>query len=404
MKKILKIVAIPGIILIIVTIISLIFSDGITYEVIRHGEMEKSYSFSAMVIRNETVILSQKSGVLESHVDNGEMIRKNKHIASIYESKIDENTKRTIERINARIDEITKIKDQFSASEIGAYQLDGVMDSKMRDLSDAMEKGDMKEVTALANELNLLNDRKNALQKGADYTEDTLKALLAEKAEAEKELGSSKQDLFSPAAGIYTTDVDGFERLLTPNAIGEMTPYEFDAIKKMNEKDRAKPKANEVCKIIEGTEWSVAFVATEKELSKLKEGSKVYIRAKNHEEDSEARISYISTPVNGNYLVIATSDKDCTWAMKERFVEIDLIRSKHTGLKVPIAALRVKDGKTGVFAVVDGIVYFKEVNVLYKDSVYAIVEEDNTSHGGLLLYDEVVVSSRRELKEGERIS
>ena len=404
MKKILKIVAIPGIILIIVTIISLIFSDGITYEVIRHGEMEKSYSFSAMVIRNETVILSQKSGVLESHVDNGEMIRKNKHIASIYESKIDENTKRTIERINARIDEITKIKDQFSASEIGAYQLDGVMDSKMRDLSDAMEKGDMKEVTALANELNLLNDRKNALQKGADYTEDTLKALLAEKAEAEKELGSSKQDLFSPAAGIYTTDVDGFERLLTPNAIGEMTPYEFDAIKKMNEKDRAKPKANEVCKIIEGTEWSVAFVATEKELSKLKEGSRVYIRAKNHEEDSEARISYISTPVNGNYLVIATSDKDCTWAMKERFVEIDLIRSKHTGLKVPIAALRVKDGKTGVFAVVDGIVYFKEVHVLYKDSVYAIVEEDNTSHGGLLLYDEVVVSSRRELKEGERIS
>lgn len=404
MKKILKIVAIPGIILIIVTIISLIFSDGITYEVIRHGEMEKSYSFSAMVIRNETVILSQKSGVLESHVDNGEMIRKNKHIASIYESKIDENTKRTIERINARIDEITKIKDQFSASEIGAYQVDGVMDSKMRDLSDAMEKGDMKEVTALANELNLLNDRKNALQKGADYTEDTLKALLAEKAEAEKELGSSKQDLFSPAAGIYTTDVDGFERLLTPNAIGEMTPYEFDAIKKMNEKDRAKPKANEVCKIIEGTEWSVAFVATEKELSKLKEGSRVYIRAKNHEEDSEARISYISTPVNGNYLVIATSDKDCTWAMKERFVEIDLIRSKHTGLKVPIAALRVKDGKTGVFAVVDGIVYFKEVNVLYKDSVYAIVEEDNTSRGGLLLYDEVVVSSRRELKEGERIS
>ena len=172
----------------------------------------------------------------------------------------------------------------------------------------------------------------------------------------------------------------------------------------MNEKDRAKPKANEVCKIIEGTEWSVAFVATEKELSKLKEGSGVYIRAKNHEEDSEARISYISTPVNGNYLVIATSDKDCTWAMKERFVEIDLIRSKHTGLKVPIAALRVKDGKTGVFAVVDGIVYFKEVNVLYKDSVYAIVEEDNTSRGGLLLYDEVVVSSRRELKEGERIS
>ena len=404
MKKILKIVAIPTVIMIIAIIISLIFSDGITYEVIRHGEMEKAHSFDAIVIRNETVIVAEKSGVLESHVDNGEMVRKNKHIASIYETKIDDATKRSIERINARIEEITKIKDQFSASEIGAYQVEAVMDSKMRDVSDAIESGDMKEVTSLINELNLLNDRKNALQKGSDYTEETLNKLLAEKAEAEKKLGSSKQDIFSPAAGIYTTDVDGFERVVTPDAIGEMTPYEFEAIKKMNEEDSTKPGSNEVCKIIEGTEWSVAFVATAKEISKLKEGSTVYIRAKNHENDSEARISYISTPVNGNYLVIATSDKDSAWAMRERFVEIDLIRSKYSGLKVPIAALRVKDGKTGVFTVVDGIVYFKEVNVLYKDTVYAIVEEDNTSHGGLLLYDEVIVSSKRELKEGERIS
>ncbi len=404
MKKLFKVLLVPCAVMLIAVIVSLIFSDGIKYEVIRHGEMEKSHSFSAVVIRDETVIEAEKSGVLESHADDNEMVRKNKHIASIYETEIDESAKASLQRINARIEEITKVREQFGISEVGAFQVDSAMDLKVREVYKSSEIGDMKEVMSILNDLNLLNDRKNALQKGVDYTDETLRKLMKEKEDAEKKLGGSKQDIYAPAAGIYTTTVDGFEDILTPSAIGEMTPYDFESVTKMHDSDKAKKSKESVCKIIESTQWSVAFVATQKEISKLKEGSPVYIRAKNHENDSAAKISYISTPVNGNYLVIATSDKDCTWAMRERFVEIDLVRSKYSGLKVPIAALRVKDGKTGVFTVVDGIVYFKEVNVLYKDTVYAIVEEDNTSRGGLLLYDEVVTSSKRELKEGEKIS
>ena len=53
---------------------------------------------------------------------------------------------------------------------------------------------------------------------------------------------------------------------------------------------------------------------------------------------------------------------------------------------------------------VDGIVKFKKVKVMYKDSGYAIVEENNTSQGGLLLYDEVIVSSSQKLKDGDKLS
>ncbi len=404
MKKMLKLVAIPCIVIVIAAIISFIFSDGIRYEVIRHGEMEKSHPFSAIVIRDETVIDAKKQGVLESLVDNNEMVRKNKHIASIYESETDDEAKNALERINARIEEISKVKEQFGTSEIGAYQVDAAMDRKVREITGASADGDMKRVVSIQGELNLLNDRKNALEKGVNYTEETLRRLTEEKQAAERKMGSSKQDIYAPVAGIYSTGVDGFESIVTPDAIGEMTPYDFESVMKMHKEDKASTDRSAVCKIIEGTEWSVAFVATQKEIARLKEGSRVYIRAKNHASDSDAQISYISTPVNGNYLVIATSDESCSWAMQERFVEIDLIRSKYSGLKVPIAALRVKDNETGVYTVVDGIVHFKKVKVLYKDTVYAIVEENNSSRGGLLLYDEVVVSAKRELKEGERIS
>ncbi len=401
MKKLYKVVAAACGVMLVAIIISLIFSDGIKYEVIGHGEMEKSHPFSAIVIRDETVIEVQKEGVLESLVDDGEMVRKNKHVASIYESKIDDSVIRSLERINARIEEIRKVQEQFGTSEIGAYQVDGAMDIKARELFLAGEEGNMKEVVSLQNELNLLNDRKNALEKGVEYTDATINSLLEEKKEAENKLGSSKEDIYSHAAGVYTTKIDGYEKIVTPDAVGEMTPYDFETIKKMKIEDKDK---NGVCKIIEGTKWSVAFCATAKEISKLKEGSLVYIRAKNYETDSAARITYISTPVNGNYLVIATSNESCSWALNERFCEIDLIRSKYSGLKVPVSALRVKDGQTGVYTVVDGIVHFKKVNILYRQGDYAIAEENNSSSGSLLLYDEVITASKKELKVGERIS
>ena len=99
----------------------------------------------------------------------------------------------------------------------------------------------------------------------------------------------------------------------------------------------------------------------------------------------------------------ATSTESCDWAFTERFLKLEFIKKKYSGLKVPSEALRVSDGKTGVYTVVDGIVKFKPVNIYYKDSKYAIVEENNASTGGLLLYDEVIVSPGN-YKAGTRLN
>jgi len=404
MKKIIKIVTIPCIILLLTIILTFIFSGGVKYEMVQHGEMEKSFSFSSIVIRDEVVIETQKKGVLESMVSDGEMVRKNKHVASVYESQINDNVKIALDNVNKRIEEIEKARDSLTSNTAGGFRMEGTMDAKVSEITKAMDEGDVNRVSTLHSELSLLNDKKNAMENGEEHTDEIIAALNKEKAKYEKELGGKGEDLFAPEAGIYSTSTDGFEDIITPDAIGEMTPYDYESICRMRDSGKKEERERGVCKIIKGTNWSVAFVATEKEIAGLKEGSGVYIRAKNHDGESNAYISYISTPVNGNYLVVATSDESCIWATKERFTEIDLVRNKYKGLRVPISALRVKDNETGVYTVVDGIVDFKKVNVLYKDTVYAIVEENNTKTGSLLLYDEVITSSRRRIKEGERVS
>jgi len=404
MKTKTKVIIAVCLLMLLCGFVSQLVRDSVKLEMVQHGNMEKSDTFDAVVIRDETLINSEKTGVLESLVKDDEMVRRNKHIASVYESEIDDEAKTYLNLVNARIEEIMRAKEEVSSLALGDFRVESAMDSMVLDIRKAIEDGDMEKVAAVHSELNLLNDKKNAIVSGTDYTDSVLNKLREEKAEYEKKLGTRKQDLFSPAAGIYSTSIDGFEEIVTESAIGEMTPYDLESLYKMKSSGEMEKNPQALCKIIDNTEWSVAFLATEKEIGKLKKGSTVYVRTKDSSKDSQGEISYISTPVNGNYVVTVTSDVSCSWAMKERFVTIDLIRNKYKGLKVPVKALRVKDNVTGVYTVVDGIVHFKKVNVLYRDSVYALVEENNAAKDGLLLYDEVIVSGGKNVKEGDRIS
>ncbi len=404
MKKTVKILVAVWFVFMIVVVIANIFGDSIKLEMVQHGEMEKSYSFDAVVIREETVMASGKSGVLESMVEDSEMVRKNKHVASIYESKVDADIKTKLATVNMRIEEITRVKEENSNVVSAGFTIDAAIMDKVLELTVALKDGDVKKAQVINSEIHILNDKKNVWEKGEEYTDEVLAALIKEKEEYEKKLGNAKEDLFSPASGIYSTNIDGYEQILSPGAMESMSVDDFNSIKNMKMSSDDIKKNGYHCKIIDNFTWSVAFTANKDQISKLKKGSVVYVRNANSPQDMKAVVSYISPPSRDKYVVIVTSDIKCDWAMKDRFVKIDLIKNKYSGLKVPVKALRVKDGKTGVFVVVDGIVKFKKVNILYKDSGYAIVEENNTSLGGLLLYDEIITSSSKDYKEGDKIS
>lgn len=404
MKKTVKILVAVWFVFMIVVVIANIFGDSIKLEMVQHGEMEKSYSFDAVVIREETVMASGKSGVLESMVEDSEMVRKNKHVASIYESKVDADIKTKLATVNMRIEEITRVKEENSNVVSAGFTIDAAIMDKVLELTVALKDGDVKKAQVINSEIHILNDKKNVWEKGEEYTDEVLAALIKEKEEYEKKLGNAKEDLFSPASGIYSTNIDGYEQILSPGAMESMSVDDFNSIKNMKMSSDDIKKNGYHCKIIDNFTWSVAFTANKDQISKLKKGSVVYVRNANSPQDMKAVVSYISPPSRDKYVVIVTSDIKCDWAMKDRFVKIDLIKNKYSGLKVPVKALRVKDSKTGVFVVVDGIVKFKKVNILYKDSGYAIVEENNTSLGGLLLYDEIIISSSKDYKEGDKIS
>lgn len=403
MKKAFKFLLITAIVLFIGVNAIKFFNPEIKTDMVSHGEMEMSYSLDALIIRNETVVTADRSGVLESMVTENEMVRKDKHIASIYESEVDENAKKKLIYINERINEIQNARAAATDNFSDDYRVESSISGKITEMIKASAEHDVSKMMKLKNELGLLNDKKNALSGNIEKADQILNSLKSQKAEYEGKLSRAKQDLFSPASGIYSTNVDGFEKLVTDASAKNMLPDDLETLLKTKITADDIKKSQIVCKVIDSFEWSASVIVTQNELSNIKMGDTVYLRNHNSSEDAVATVTYISTPQNGKYVLTATSDATSSWAMEERIASIDLVKKRYSGLKVPIAAIRVKDDITGVYTVVDSIVRFKKVNILYKNNKYAIVEENNTQNGGLLLYDEVITSGNK-IKDGMRLN
>lgn len=402
MKKVIRMLPAALILLFVIVNIVRFFAPDIKTEMVQHGEMELAYSFEALIIRNESVITADYKGVLESMVSENEMVRKSKHVASIYEDAVDESVKKKLISINERIAQIQNISSD-SASYSSGYRAETEINKKISELRKAAQDKDVSALVSIKNEIRLLNDRKNVSSGDEGRISEILASLQEEKAKYESSLSKSRQDLYSPASGNYSTKIDGYERLVTPDTASQLTPEEFENLREMKITKESIKESGVVCKITDSFEWSAAVIATEEELAKLKTGDTVYLRSHSSADDVPAVISYISAPQNGRYVLCATTDVSCGWAQSERFLDIDIVKKKYSGLKVPSGAIRVVNDETGVYTVSDGIVKFKKVKILYKEGKYAMVEENNASGGGLLLYDEVIVSDAKNIRAGMRI-
>ena len=92
-------------------------------------------------------------------------------------------------------------------------------------------------------------------------------------------------------------------------------------------------------------------------------------------------------------MVTISSSSYCNYPMENRFASLTVVKESHTGLKIPLGAIRVKDGKSGVYVKTENTMRYKEIEILSKDDEYAIVKFDNTRAGALLLYDEVITNN-----------
>ncbi len=246
-----------------------------------------------------------------------------------------------------------------------------------------------------ANAETLLLRREQALNTAVDYS-GKITELRGELDTLQAKLLADRREVITEKAGYFSVFADGYELLLTPDNIMEMTVKELDNLIALS--SEVAPSENVLGKMVYGYSWHLLLSLSPNDAWQVSVGKTYRIQV--NQEQVSAYVEALNSDENGNVLAVMRCDAALADMGAERIQKCLLILDTYTGFKVPTEAMRVLDGETCVY-VLEGIkVVQKPVKILYSCDGYYIVEAEYADRNKLFLYDRLILG-REDLYDGK---
>lgn len=417
------------------------------YEV-QQGTMAENNVYNGLILRSEQVYRSDYSGALDFYVKEASKVSKNNLIYSVDEngdvSRMIEEAGKDVSVLDA--ESLSEIKDSISDFQT-TYQGQNFYNvySFKENLDSALDEA-----------LNL-----TALNSLSDYA-------------ASAASNHTFHQITADSPGIIVFYTDGYEDVTADNFTADMF-YEAEYTRTSSKKSSTIHTGDPVYKLITSEIWNIVIPIDETLANDLADDDTIQIRFV--KDDKKVYVTYTITQKEGTHYLILTLKNSMVRYAKDRYVEVELLRTEETGLKIPNSAITEKEfytvpkkyflkggdsdkeglliertdnkGKTltefvaptiyyetedtyyidsedvsvndkilksdssetyrigtdtaklkGVYNINKGYAVFKQINILYQNKEYAIVETGTTY--GIALYDHIALDGTK-VNENELI-
>lgn len=299
---------------VVITLILSLRKEPVTTYNVNKTDINNNIIIEGLVVRDELVLNSEKSGYVCYYIRDGEKIKKNSMVCTI--------------------DETGQVYNTISDSE----SYDGLLSSddynEVRNLI-SLYKISYKDAS-FYNAYNFENTLNN---KVLELTNEVLMQQVGQST------GTSLAAVSSPESGLVTYYIDGYENY----NISNVSKSDFD--KSNYKKDTLKTgdiisAGTPVVKIIPSEKWNIILPITDDQAATInsvysEEGERLLFKINNSSYDVSMPFEIIYGN-DGKYLNISL-DKFMLNYMSERFVTVEIILEDDTGLKVPVSALTEKE-------------------------------------------------------------
>lgn len=368
--------------------------------------VDDSMEATGFLVREEQVI-EGTGAVVDQLFSEGEKVARGQTVAVLYSS-----TAAADRRSQLRALENERLQLQYALGRSGSVsdnaRLSGEIISSIAALRGAVAAEDFTRLEEQTLELkSLVYQRADAYGEGGEAAvQAQLQSLDGQIAALQ---GQSAQDTARVAvdrSGIFSGLVDGYETLLLPEKLEELTPTDLDSLA------RQKPaqEAGTVGKLITDTKWYYVCALSEEDAAHLTEGSRVKVRfSRDWSGEVSMRVERIGPPQDGRMTVILSSTSFLSDTTLLRRQTVDLVFSSKSGIRIPKNAIRVlteTDGEekterqvTGVYALVGVQAEFKPVEILDQRDDYCVVapvssDDPKKAKKDLRPGDQIIVAGR----------
>ncbi|HOQ06767.1 MAG TPA: HlyD family efflux transporter periplasmic adaptor subunit [Clostridiales bacterium] len=382
----------------------------IAQDVIRNGIIEEYIQVSAVLIRNE-VLLKPPSldGIYIPEIHEGEKAAAYSTIAKVMGSESDELL-REIEDINAKI-----IKARLEQSEKSEFfsadlaKLDAEIGKKVRELIAVCNSKSFGEMGRKRTEIRSLVEKKAEIAAG-DTTDEYINTLQKQKKTLQNLIQQNTVQIRTNTSGIVSYCIDGYEGILTPDRVMDMTVDELDSIRErcaLHETDTRNVKKDKpFAKILKGIDMYMAADIPADRARKLEEGNSVRVRINSMDFETSATIVKIGEVENDRVVVVVRMSRGLDVLSGKRVVDADIITKTEEGLKVPLKCLMDinADGTRGrIMLVKSNIAVSREVEIVCSDEEYAIIRTPEGEYENTVNLYNIYIVNPDNIEEGEII-
>ena len=350
-------------------------------------EAGAGYYASGFVVREEELLYSQY-GTTVLNCAEGAHVAANDTVATGYRSE-DAKTRQT--RIDELSGQIEQLQYAWSAvsSVYDQAALDADIAGDLAQLSRYLALRDMNSVSDLSPALKGLILRRTGSDSDSGSLQARISTLQAELETLEAQSAGDTSAILAGKAGTFSAAVDGYESVLTPERLMEMTVAEFESVQP-DETD-----ANAIGRLVTSATWYYACVVPASELSGVEEGDRATLTfARDYYQPVTMRVARLGGNEAGSRLLVLSSDRALQNVTLLRQQSAEIVFTSYAGLRVPKSAVRVENGQTGVYILEGTLAKWKPITILHDTGESYVVTLDTSSTNNLWPGDELIINAK----------
>ena len=388
----------------------LYFSDPLTTTLAYTYQVEESVSLSGYVVRQEQVLEDDGGGLLRLRREEGERVSRGGAVASVYADQSSLDRQAEISTLESRVEQLQYAQDAAGSSEV-SMKLDAQILQNILEYRQCLTADRMAKAETYGSQLRALVLKRDYTYSENEDLSGQIEALQAQIKELKTQAAGSVRTVTAPVSGLYSAVVDGYETVLTPESLSDMTPSQLSAVRADSTVSYG------VGKLILGDSWYYAASMSAADAEELQEASDALKKAgksltlrfaKSVERDLPVTVSRIGPEENGRCVVVFEGKTYLSRLTLLRQQSAQVVWDSTEGIRVPKEALRmekvtvnsegqrVTEEATGVYCVVGMEARFKPVEVVYNGSSFLLVRSaapEDRENLRLRPGDEVIITA-----------
>ena len=345
-------------------------------------EVEQAVDLTGFVVREEQVLPDGEGGLLRVQRAEGERVAAGGTVASVYADQASLDRQAEIDSLESRVEQLQYAQNLALAAET-TRKLDAQIAQNLLEYRRLLAADRLYDAESVVLELRALVLKRDYSDAGGEDAELGAQ-LLTLRSQAE----GTVRRVTAPEAGLYSAEVDGYETVLTPEALDGLTPSGLAALT-ANPADPA--AVSRTGKLVLGDEWRYAAVLPFEDAAALQSlqeesGGTLCLRfSKGVDRDLPAVLESIGPREDGRVVAVFRGTaylRDLTLLRQQR---AQIITGVVSGIRIPRESLRAErayldeNGKTvtedraGVYCLVGREARFKPVEVVHSGESFILV-------------------------------